>query len=58
MVNTLLFSQNLLNSSRTASAQYSAQYGPELFNILIENNIQGEDFGSYMISENEEIDSI
>ena len=58
MVNTLIFSQNLLNSNRTASAQYSAQYGPDLFNILIENNIQGEDFGSYTISENEEIDLV
>lgn len=56
LANGLLGSINTLNSNRTASALYSAQYGPDLFNILIEDNVDGEDFGSYFLSENEDIE--
>ena len=58
IINILLASNNTFNSNRSASAQYSAQYGPDLFNVLIEDNVAGEDFGSYELSKNEDIEII
>lgn len=58
LFNGLLASSNTFNSNRSASAQYSAQYGPDLFNVLIEDNVAGEDFGGYLLSKNEDIEII
>ena len=58
LANVLLGSSNTFNSNRSASAQYSAQYGPDLFNVLIEDNVAGEDFGSYLLSKNDDIEII
>ena len=54
--NILLQSNNSIKSTRNANAQFSGQYGDELFNVLISEDIEGEDFGPRILSQTEAMD--
>ena len=54
--NMLLQSNNSIKSTRNANAQFSGQYGDELFNVLISEDIEGEDFGPRILSQSDKMD--
>ena len=55
LINYLALPFISVSSTRTANALYEGQYGEDLFNILISEDINNEDFGTRSLSKSDNL---